>query len=93
LKIEDPALDLSVISAILSSNEDIAIPRNACFCGEVGLSGEIRPVPRLDQRIQEAAKLGFERIYVSGFNKTQTTSEIEVVRVSKVEELFANVFA
>ena len=93
LKIEDPALDLAVISAILSSNEDIAIPRNACFCGEVGLSGEIRPVPRLDQRIQEAAKLGFEKIYVSGFNKTQTTSEIEVVRVSKVEELFANVFA
>ena len=93
LKIEDPALDLAVISAILSSNEDMAIPRNACFCGEVGLSGEIRPVPRLDQRIQEAAKLGFEKIYVSGFNKTQTTSEIEVVRVSKVEELFANVFA
>lgn len=62
IKIEDPALDLAVITSILSSNEDIAVPRNTCFCGEVGLSGEIRPVARLEQRIQEATKLGFERI-------------------------------
>jgi DNA repair protein RadA/Sms len=93
IKIEDPALDLAVISAILSSNEDIAITRKACFCGEVGLSGEIRPVSRLDQRIQEAAKLGFEKIYVSSFNKIQSSAAIEIIKVGKVEELFSEIFA
>lgn len=93
IKIEDPALDLAVISAILSSNEDIAITRKACFCGEVGLSGEIRPVSRLDQRIQEAAKLGFEKIYVSSFNKIQASAAIQVIKVGKVEELFSEIFA
>jgi DNA repair protein RadA/Sms len=93
IKIEDPALDLAVITSILSSNEDIAVPRNTCFCGEVGLSGEIRPVARLEQRIQEATKLGFERIFISSFHKQQTTSAIEVVEVSKVEELFGHIFA
>ena len=93
IKIEDPALDLAVISAILSSNEDIAITRKACFCGEVGLSGEIRPVSRLDQRIQEAAKLGFEKIYVSSFNKIQGSAAIQVIKVGKVEELFSEIFA
>jgi DNA repair protein RadA/Sms len=93
IKIEDPALDLAVITAILSSNEDIAVPRNTCFCGEVGLSGEIRPIARLEQRIQEAAKLGFEKIYISAFHKQKTTSDIEVVEVSKVEELFSQIFA
>ena len=93
IKIEDPALDLAVISAILSSNEDIAITRKACFCGEVGLSGEIRPVSRLDQRIQEAAKLGFEKIYVSSFNKIQASAAIQVIKVGKVEELFSERFA
>ncbi len=93
IKIEDPALDLAVISAILSSNEDIAITRKACFCGEVGLSGEIRPVSRLDQRIQEAAKVGFEKIYVSSFNKIQASAAIQVIKVGKVEELFSEIFA
>jgi len=93
IKIEDPALDLAVITSILSSNEDIAVPRNTCFCGEVGLSGEIRPVARLEQRIQEATKLGFERIFISSFHKQKTTSAIEVVEVSKVEELFGHIFA
>jgi DNA repair protein RadA/Sms len=93
IKIEDPALDLAVISAILSSSEDIAITRKACFCGEVGLSGEIRPVSRLDQRIQEAAKLGFEKIYVSSFNKIQSSADIQVIKVGKVEELFTEIFA
>jgi DNA repair protein RadA/Sms len=93
IKIEDPALDLAVISAILSSSEDIAITRKACFCGEVGLSGEIRPVSRLDQRIQEAAKLGFEKIYVSSFNKIQSSASIEIIKVGKVEELFQEIFA
>jgi DNA repair protein RadA/Sms len=93
IKIEDPALDLAVISAILSSNEDIAITRKACFCGEVGLSGEIRPVSRLDQRIQEAAKLGFEKIYVSSFNKIQGSAAIQIIKVGKVEELFSEIFA
>jgi len=93
IKIEDPALDLAVITSILSSNEDIAVPRNTCFCGEVGLSGEIRPVARLEQRIQEATKLGFERIFISSFHKQKTTSAIEVVELSKVEELFGHIFA
>jgi len=94
MRIEDPAMDLAVISAILSSNEDIAMPRKVCFAGEVGLSGEIRPVARVDQRIQEASKLGFEKIFVSGFNKglKQLQSNIEIVQVSKVEELFGHLF-
>lgn len=94
MRIEDPAMDLAVISAILSSNEDIAMPRKVCFAGEVGLSGEIRPVSRVDQRIQEASKLGFEKIFVSGFNKglKQLQSNIEIVQVSKVEELFGHLF-
>lgn len=94
MRIEDPAMDLAVISAVLSSNEDIAMPRMVCFAGEVGLSGEIRPVARIDQRIQEASKLGFEKIFVSGFNKglKQLNTKIEIVQVSKVEELFAHLF-
>ncbi|MDZ4751896.1 MAG: DNA repair protein RadA [Flavobacteriales bacterium] len=94
IKVEDPAMDLAVITAILSSGEDIAIPARTCFTGEVGLSGEIRPVARIDQRIAEAAKLGFEEIYVSSYNKGLTTvsKEIRVVQVGRVDELFGKVF-
>lgn len=93
MRIEDPAMDLAVITAILSSSEDIAVPRNACFAGEVGLSGEIRPVTRIDQRINEAAKLGFEEIYISKFNKGIGEHKgIRVAQVSKVEELFSALF-
>jgi DNA repair protein RadA/Sms len=93
MRIEDPAMDLAVITAILSSSEDIAVSRTICFAGEVGLSGEIRPVTRIDQRINEAAKLGFEEIYVSSYNKGITqTNAIKIHKVGKVEELFSNLF-
>jgi DNA repair protein RadA/Sms len=94
MRLEDPAMDLAVISAILSSNSEIAIPKLVCFAGEVGLSGEIRPVSRVDSRIQEATKLGFEEIYVSRFNKglEKLSKNIKVVQVGKVEELFTRLF-
>ncbi len=65
ISVDDPAIDLAVVAAILSSNEDIPVGKDFCFAGEVGLSGEIRPVNRVDQRIQEAEKLGFSTIFVS----------------------------
>jgi DNA repair protein RadA/Sms len=94
LRIEDPAMDLAIISAVLSSNQDIAIPPLTCFAGEVGLSGEIRPVSRLDQRIQEAARLGFETMYIPRFAKNTKLpgSSMKVIQVSKVEELFSDLF-
>ena len=69
ISVDDPAIDLAVVAAILSSNEDIAVNKDFCFAGEVGLSGEIRPVNRVDQRIQEAEKLGFSTIFMSKYNK------------------------
>lgn len=96
LKVNDPALDLGVISAILSSNVDMAIPRTVCMAGEVGLSGEIRPVTRIEQRIAEAAKLGMETILVPAHNLKgiETTSlDIRIVEVGKVEEAFRTLFA
>lgn len=96
LKVNDPALDLAVISAILSSNVDMAIPRTVCMAGEVGLSGEIRPVTRIEQRIAEAAKLGMETILVPSHNlKGIDTSsfDIKIVEVGKVEEAFRALFA
>jgi DNA repair protein RadA/Sms len=94
IRVDDPAMDLAVITAILSSGEDIAIPTHVCFTGEVGLSGEIRPVARIDQRIAEAAKLGFEEIYLSSYNKglTDAPKGIRVVKVGRVDELFGKVF-
>ena len=95
LRVSDPALDLAVISAILSSNVDVAIPRNVCMSGEVGLSGEIRPITRIEQRISEAAKLGLSTIYVPKYNlKGIDTSRynIQVVEVEKVEEVFRGLF-
>ncbi|MGB4341099.1 MAG: magnesium chelatase domain-containing protein, partial [Dysgonamonadaceae bacterium] len=95
LRINDPGLDLSVISAILSSSLDISIDRNICLVGEVGLSGEIRPVNRIEQRILEAEKLGFSSILIPAHNlkgfTTKTTIKIETVR--KVEEAFKRLFA
>ncbi len=95
IKVDDPAIDLAVISAILSSSEDVPVPPTACFAAEVGLSGEIRPVSRIDQRITEAEKLGFEKIFVSKHNKkgmSKLNHQIEVVFVGKVEEVFRNLF-
>lgn len=95
LKVDDPAIDLSVIAAILSSNEDIPISQKTCFAAEVGLSGEIRPVNRIEQRIKEADKLGFREIYISRFNQRGldlNNLNIRLVPVSKTEELFNLLF-
>ncbi|MGV3695851.1 DNA repair protein RadA [Flavobacterium sp.] len=93
ISVDDPAIDLAVVAAILSSNEDIAVGKDVCFAGEVGLSGEIRPVNRVEQRIQEAEKLGFSTIFVSKYNKLATKFPgIKVVLVSKVEEVVEQLF-
>ncbi|WP_282787584.1 DNA repair protein RadA [Flavobacterium croceum] len=93
ISVDDPAIDLAVVGAILSSNEDIAIGKDVCFAGEVGLSGEIRPVNRVEQRIQEAEKLGFSTIYVSKYNKISLkNTAIKVVLVSKIEEIVGELF-
>lgn len=95
IKINDPAIDLAVICSILSSNIDIAIDHKTCFAGEVGLTGEIRAVSRIEQRIAEAAKLGFKIIYVPKLNKGFDTSSfnIEVVKVGRVDEVFRTLFS
>ena len=94
LKVNDPGMDLSVISAVLSSSLDISIEKHACMTGEVGLSGEIRPVNRIEQRILEAEKLGFSKILVPQNNLKGFTSKvnIEIVQVRKVEEAFRQLF-
>ena len=96
IKVEDPALDLAVVSAILSSSEDIPVPAKVCFSAEVGLSGEIRPVSKIEQRIQEAQKLGFEKIFISKYNLKGldiAKFNIEIKPVSKVEEVFISLFS
>ncbi len=93
ISVDDPAIDLAVVAAILSSNEDITVSKNACFAGEVGLSGEIRPVNRVEQRIQEAEKLGFSTIYISKYNKIAIKfPNIKVILVSKIEEIVEQLF-
>ena len=95
LKVNDPALDLPVVCAILSSNFDTPVPHTTCMAGEVGLSGEIRPVGRIEQRISEACKLGMERILVPKGNlKGLDTSRfnIQLVEVARVEEAFRTLF-
>jgi DNA repair protein RadA/Sms len=93
ISVDDTAIDLAVVAAILSSNADIALEKGDCFAAEVGLAGEIRPVQRVDQRILEAEKLGFRRIFVSrnstiGLGKTK----IRIARVGKIEELVHALF-
>ncbi len=95
LKVEDPSIDLAVLSALLSSYEDVPLPMHLCFAGEVGLSGEIRAVNRIEQRIAEAQKLGFEKIIVSKYNTKglgKNKFKIEVVTLGKVEELYQYLF-
>lgn len=96
LKVADPALDLAVIAAILSSNVDMAIPAGVCLSGEVGLSGEIRPVTRMEQRVREAEKLGMRQMLIprgslKGVDRSKFT--IDVVEVTKVEEAFRHLFS
>ncbi len=93
ISVDDPALDLSVVAAILSSNEDIPVNKDFCFAGEVGLSGEIRPVNRVDQRIQEAEKLGFSSIFVSKYNKIALkNTAIKIELVAKIEDVAEQLF-
>jgi DNA repair protein RadA/Sms len=95
LKVEDPSIDLAVLCALLSSYEDVALPHQVCFAGEIGLSGEIRAVNRIEQRIAEAEKLGFEKIIVSKFNQKGLAKQkfnIEILMMSKVEEVYQFLF-
>jgi DNA repair protein RadA/Sms len=96
IKVEDPGIDLAVICSVLSSGEDIALPERVCFSGEVGLSGEIRPVSRIDQRINEARKMGFNTLYYSSYNKLAkadtSKGALKLIPVSKVGEVFTHLF-
>jgi DNA repair protein RadA/Sms len=95
LKVEDPSIDLAVLCALLSSYEDTPLPGLICFAGEVGLSGEIRAVNRIEQRIAEAEKLGFEKIFVSRYNLKGLNNQkfnIEVLPVGRVEEVYQYLF-
>ncbi len=94
LKVTDPALDLAVVAAVMSSNFDVAIPRHAAFAGEVGLSGEIRTVTRIDQRVAEAAKLGFETIFIPSGNLKGIHDKfnINIIEVNKVTDVFEKIF-
>jgi len=96
IKVEDPSIDLAVLCALLSSYEDVVLPSPICFAGEIGLSGEIRAVNRIDQRIAEAEKLGFERIIVSKYNQKGIARQkfnIEVISMGRVEEVYQYLFA
>ena len=95
IKVEDPSIDLAVLCALLSSYEDVPLTQHICFAGEVGLSGEIRAVNRIDQRIAEAEKLGFEKIIVSKYNQKGLNKQkfnIEVVTMGRVEEVYKYLF-
>ena len=93
LRINDPACDMAVVCAVLSSNFDLPIPPDNCFTGEIGLSGEIRPVAQADRRISEAARLGFKRIFISSFTSLEGKIKgIEVVKVADVPDLVRKLF-
>jgi len=95
IKVEDPSIDLAVLVALLSSFEDIAMPHDTCFAGEVGLSGEIRAVNRIEQRIAEAEKLGFKKIIVSKYNQKGMIKQkfnIEVATMGRVDEVYRSLF-
>ncbi|ODT55601.1 MAG: DNA repair protein RadA [Paludibacter sp. SCN 50-10] len=95
IKVNDPAIDLAVLAAVLSSNLDIALEKQVCMAGEVGLSGEIRPINRIEQRVREAEKLGFTKMIIPWFDMKGLNlggSTIELIRVRKVEEAFRVMF-
>ena len=95
IKVDDPAIDLAVAMAVLSSNADLAIQKNFVFAAEIGLSGEIRPVNRVEQRISESEKLGYNTIIISGYSKgvDQRKFKIEIISCTKIEEVVKAVFA
>lgn len=95
LKVEDPSIDLAVLVALLSSFEDVPVPHDVCFAGEVGLSGEIRAVNRIEQRIAESEKLGFKKIIVSKYNQKAMSKQkynIEVITMGRVDEVYRSLF-
>lgn len=93
LKVDDPALDLAVACAVLSSSEDIALPSDAAFCGEIGLGGEIRPVSRIDQRLAEAEKMGYKEVYISSRSRHEKKpGGIEVHTISRIDQLLSLLF-
>ncbi|MBI2258919.1 MAG: DNA repair protein RadA [Flavobacteriia bacterium] len=95
IKVEDPAIDLAMVCAIMSSNADLAIKTNYCFAAEVGLSGEIRPVNRIEQRISEAEKLGFTSIFISSYTKNLDKKKysIEIVPCQQIQEVVKIIFS
>ncbi len=94
LRVTEPSCDMAVVCAILSSNFDFALPADICFAGEVGLSGEIRPVGQTDRRITEAARLGFRKICISGYSPAGLPAPegIEIVKVADIPELVRKIF-
>ena len=95
IEVDDPAIDLAIVAAILSSNQDEHIDTKTCFAAEVGLSGEIRPINRIEQRVSEAEKLGFDRIFISKYNSRSLDKgrySIEIIPVSKVQEVYKALF-
>lgn len=95
IRVDDPAIDLAIVAALISSLQDVAVPNDICFAGEVGLSGEIRSVNRIDQRIQEADRLGFKQIFISKYNTKGLESkryQIEIKTIAKIEELYRALF-
>ncbi|MEO1435542.1 MAG: DNA repair protein RadA [Bacteroidota bacterium] len=96
IRIDDPALDLAIVAALISSLSDISVPSNYCFAGEVGLSGEVRAVNRVEQRIQEAARLGFQKIFISKYNQKGLEAyrkKIEIIPIAKIGDLLGKLFA
>jgi DNA repair protein RadA/Sms len=95
IKVDDPAIDLAVVAAVLSSNEDLPVDSKTCFAAEVGLSGEIRAINRIDQRITEAEKLGFERIFISKYNLKGIDPKrfsIRIMPIKKITDLYSHLF-
>lgn len=95
IKVSDPAIDLSIVASLISSFQDVSVPADVCFAGEVGLSGEIRAVTRIEQRIQEADRLGFKEIYISSYSSKGLDSSrfgIRIRQISKVEDLYKALF-
>jgi DNA repair protein RadA/Sms len=93
ISIDDPAIDLAVIVSILSSYHDIEVSEKYCFAAEIGLSGEIRPVPKVEQRIQEAAKLGYKSVFISKFSKIDNQNLlVKVIPISKIQDLVSHLF-
>ncbi|MEO0776770.1 MAG: DNA repair protein RadA [Bacteroidota bacterium] len=95
IRVDDPAIDLAIVSALISSLQDVAVSADVCFAGEVGLSGEIRAVNRIEQRIQEADRLGFKQIFISKYNVKGLDPDrfnIRIQTVGKIEELYRTLF-